>query len=257
MAIFGLESVSGYAIGAFFVIFFGYIVKSTLLQYYFYALKGNAVSLWKIQPKKMYNVGTSAWKWWLPILDAKSGRAKDHFLLATCNLLIASFFAFMSTQMHVTGNSYMSFAAIRDYGAYNLAVDFLIALLYENVVEYVWHRLMHLRFFYLRFHKLHHYYKSPEPFDDMYIHPLEAIGYYCILYAPPFLFSCHCYAFIAYMIVMGVCGVLDHSGIKFALPYVYDTEDHDAHHSKFEVNYGFPFPYMDMLCGTYDGKGFS
>lgn len=30
--------------------------------------------------------------------------------------------------------------------------------------------------------------------------------------------------------------------------------DHDRHHSRFEVNYAFPFPFMDVVHGTYDGK---
>ena len=31
-------------------------------------------------------------------------------------------------------------------------------------------------------HRHHHFYKSPQPFDDLCIHPLEAFGYYVILY---------------------------------------------------------------------------
>ena len=34
----------------------------------------------------------------------------------------------------------------------------------------------------------------------------------------------------------------------------YDTRDHDRHHSHFDMNYGFPFPYLDILHGTYHGK---
>lgn len=29
--------------------------------------------------------------------------------------------------------------------------------------------------------------------------------------------------------------------------------DHDLHHSRFEVNYAFPFPFLDVLNGTYEG----
>jgi hypothetical protein len=35
---------------------------------------------------------------------------------------------------------------------------------------------------------------------------------------------------------------------------IYDTRDHDKHHSNFEMNYGFPFPYLDLFHGTYQGK---
>ena len=75
---------------------------------------------------------------------------------------------------------------------------------------------MHVPYFYKLFYEYHHYYKSPEPWDDMFIHPIEAFGYYCILYSPPFLFQCHIYAFVVYMMIMGICGILDHSGIHFS-----------------------------------------
>lgn len=112
---------------------------------------------------------------------------------------------------------------------------------------------MHTRWCYARLHKYHHHYHSPEPFDDMFIHPLEAFGYYCILYSPAYLLPMHACTFLAYMVVLGVFGVADHSGIRFSLPGLYDTADHDAHHSRFEVNYAFPFPYLDLLAGTYSG----
>ncbi len=41
------------------------------------------------------------------------------------------------------------------------------------------------------------------------------------------------------MIIMGVCGVMDHSGIKIEVPFLYNTVDRDNHHAKFEVNYAF------------------
>lgn len=48
----------------------------------------------------------------------------------------------------------------------------------------------------------------------MYIHPLEAIGYYCILYSPIFVYRNHLFSFLAYMGIAGILGVLDHSGIQ-------------------------------------------
>ena len=53
------------------------------------------------------------------------------------------------------------------------------------------------------------------------------------------------------MIIMGLCGVLDHSGIIFYVPNLYDTRDHDVHHEKFDVNYAFPFIFMDVIHNTY------
>jgi sterol desaturase/sphingolipid hydroxylase (fatty acid hydroxylase superfamily) len=53
------------------------------------------------------------------------------------------------------------------------------------------------------------------------------------------------------MIIMGSCGVLDHSGIRLGWRGVYATADHDEHHRLYNVNYAFPFPFMDVLHRTY------
>jgi sterol desaturase/sphingolipid hydroxylase (fatty acid hydroxylase superfamily) len=134
-----------------------------------------------------------------------------------------------------------------------LLAEFLVAVVWENVVEYYFHRTMHLPAVYRTFHKLHHAYKSPTPFDDMCIHPFEALLYYCILYSPAFAFPTHLSTMALYMALMGLAGMFDHSGIKIALPYVYHAEDHDLHHELFDVNYGFPFVWLDLLHGTYRG----
>lgn len=47
--------------------------------------------------------------------------------------------------------------------------------------------------------------------------------------------------------------VLDHSGVAFAIPGIYDTRDHDLHHSAVSANYSFPFPCMDIVHSTYEG----
>lgn len=55
------------------------------------------------------------------------------------------------------------------------------------------------------------------------IHPLEAFGYYVLLYSPPFLFGMPVASFAVYMAVCGTCGVLDHAGIALSVPGLYDT----------------------------------
>lgn len=53
-------------------------------------------------------------------------------------------------------------------------------------------------------------------------------GYYLILYSPIFIVPMHPMAFLIYMAYMGICGVFDHSGIKFSIPGVYNSADHGA-----------------------------
>ena len=162
---------------------------------------------------------------------------------------------------------------------WRLLASLLACLLQQVVLEYYWHAAMHTPVLYRTLHSHHHYYKVPQPWDDLCIHPLEAFGYFCILYSPavvtlvPFAGgpTCHVWAFLAYMAVCGVCGVLDHSGVRCRLALrlplltwrgapvvvpIYDTEEHDAHHScgfggGTAVNLGFPIALMDRLHGTY------
>ncbi|CAM9340735.1 unnamed protein product [Ascophyllum nodosum] len=138
--------------------------------------------------------------------------------------------------------------------AWRIASGLGLAIAWQCFLEYYWHRLMHLPAVYARLHKYHHFYKSPEPFDDLFIHPLEAIGYYLQLYSPPFILVIPVWSFALYMVICGICGVLDHCGVALSLPGLYSTTDHDRHHSRFDVNYAFPFPFFDMLHGTYEGS---
>ena len=240
------------AVAAGCTIFFGYVFFSSALQYLFYYKRSGSVTKWKTQPHKNTHVGIGAGTWWFSIWNTKSARGPYHLQFTTFNLIFASLSAYFITEWSAQGKTKMQFDPVSSYGWFSILCDFMVAVIYESVVEYYWHRLMHLRLFYGIFHKYHHFYKSPEPFDDMYIHPVEAIGYYCILFGPPLIFKIHYISFIAYMIIMGLCGVLDHSGISLACG-IYDTVDHDLHHEKFDVNYSFPFPILDILHGTYHG----
>lgn len=276
MMIFDILIISPYFIIGFSIIFFGYILQTSILQYWFYYKQGYNPRRWKIQSpptqdlpeqsnefqrqKAANSLGApigghlnELYGW--PLFSNKPHRAPYHRLFTSINLLVASSVAGFTCHASAMRWNQMTFHQLIEPDEYwEVMIQFLLAVTYQSVVEYYWHRLMHWKYCYRYLHKFHHSYKSPEPWDDMYIHPLEAFGYYCILYGPPFLFPIHKYSFIGYMIVMGLCGVLDHSGIKVEVPGLYNTVDHDNHHAKFEINYSFPFPFMDLLHGTYEGE---
>jgi len=190
----------------------------------------------------------------VPLLSTKS-EAPDHHRRVFTNLAIASTFAGGLAELCVRDHSRLLFGPI--YNSFdNVAVIVgwtLVASIYEGVLEYYWHRTMHLPFFYRHVHKIHHFHKKPLPFDDLYVHHLEVTGYYCILWSPALVFRMPYYSFVLYMIYMGLTGILDHSNMPLEVPGFYNTMDHAAHHAKFEVNYGFPHPFMDLLHGTFDG----
>ncbi|CEG00882.1 Fatty acid hydroxylase [Ostreococcus tauri] len=230
---------------------------------------------WKIQPGRAATGTVRTTKsdpWGFPLYQMITGRHPKggkhdggkgarvihprHRLYASVNLLMSACFAFAVgesvargwTRMYGGSNVDATFIG----SIYDILRGFAVATVWQSVLEYYWHRAMHARWFYERAHKIHHFYVSPCCWCDLCIHPMEAFGYYCILYAPGFFFPLHRASFILYMAVMGVCGVMDHSGVDVSFADgAYDTTFHDAHHRLFFVNYAFPFDIIDRLCGTY------
>eukprot|EP01138_Halocafeteria_seosinensis_P010069 gb/GECG01010282.1/.p1 GENE.gb/GECG01010282.1/~~gb/GECG01010282.1/.p1 ORF type:complete len:291 (+),score=18.06 gb/GECG01010282.1/:1-873(+) len=187
----------------------------------------------------------------------KSDRHPKHNLFATINLFMSCCFAGVTVYCILAEKSRVYFE-LDSHQSLMYNVLWILGLtiftvIHESVVEYYWHVMMHTRPCYRRFHKFHHYYTSPAPFDDLFIHPLESFGYQCILWSPPFLYSQHYSVFVLYMAIMGVTGILDHCGIHFEIPNIYNTKDHDIHHEYFNVNFGFPTIYLDVIHGTYLG----
>jgi len=264
-----METISGNVLlrfcQGFLIIFVGYICQSSVLECWYYFASSLDRNSWKIQNKvENHSHGEFCF---IPVISNKKNRAAHHKLFTFINLLVASSFGGFVASATELGRSSLTFESVLSVSCSSnisncidmkilcLIIRGLIsAVCSEVVLEYYWHRLMHTKAFYKVFHKYHHAYTAPEVWDDMYIHPVEAFGYYCILYSPAFIFHLHIVAFVCYMSLMGVCGILDHSGIRFSIAGLYDTEDHDLHHSKFNVNYGFPFPWLDMLHGTYEGR---
>ncbi|KAF0714042.1 Aste57867_4084 [Aphanomyces stellatus] len=214
---------SVYACGAFLVVSIGYTIYSSLLHVIFYRHAPPPV------------------------------RSPHHMTIVSFNLIMAATFAMLSTELHVRGHSRMCFDDSSPPSSLVVS-QAVLAMLGSNLVEYYWHRLLHIRALYVRVHKVHHHYKRPQPFDDMYMHPFEGAIYFCILYGPPFVLPMNVHAFILYMVVMGLFGVLDHSGLSFHIPLVYKAQDHAVHHAKVNVNYGFPFVYLDLVHGTFHGE---
>ena len=179
-----------------------------------------------------------------------------HRAYASWNLFASSLFALaVGESVARNRSSVYSSDAPRAWcewsGVLDAVLGFAAATCWQSVLEYYWHRAMHWRWFYERLHKIHHFYVSPCAWCDLCIHPIEAFGYYCILYSPAWALRMRDTSFVAYMILMGVCGVLDHCGIALkSFGSIYETSFHDAHHRTFFFNYAFPFDIMDRACGT-------
>ena len=244
----------------FFLQLSGYVLISSWLQYRYYFQDLSGV---RVHHKRSFV------SWWpllsllfpsrdLPHISLRPHGSKHprHNLYATINSFTSSAFAGTIAYAFHANLTWcrITTTARDDYTDYFKA--FATAVAWQSVIEYYWHRLMHWGWIYKAFHKLHHTYQHPVPFDDLFIHPVEAMGYYLILYSPaflPILPKIPLASFVTYMAVMGLCGVFDHSGVaSLRIPGgIYETTDHANHHSPFVVNYAFPFPLMDIVHQTY------
>ena len=262
----------------------GYVALSTWVEWRWYHRRRGKERVWKTQPGKMHGKihrrGAARdddddgrgrrgyYAWGLPALDlvraspSKDGRHPSHACYATCNLVVSSLFAGATCEAYLAGDgklfglfrsTLVNASAYSVTSAYSVLVGAVLAVTWQSVLEYYWHRAMHLPRVYRLLHKFHHHYKSPQPWDDLFIHPAESFGYCLILYSPSFCVpSLPVQAFLLYMTIMGACGVLDHCGVKMRWPFgAYDTQFHDVHHRSFDANFAFPFPTMDRLHGTH------
>lgn len=251
--------------------YFGYIMLSTVIERLYYVRDASNASISNNHTRKIQrNVqarGTTrtsaAAPWGFPLYQlctrASVARGSEeharHRVFASINLLVSAAFAAcvgesVARRNFSTLRAFATYASTKSYSL-DLVLGWFKAMALQSVVEYYWHVWMHSKAMYKRVHKIHHTYKAPSVWCDLCIHPIEAFGYYCILYSPAFVVSMPIGAFVSYMAVNGLCGVLDHCGIEFAIPFVYDTRFHDLHHKYFEVNYAFPFDFMDRIHGTY------
>jgi len=223
-----------------------HIAACTALQMYFYFAKQADAAHWKTQATQRESFA-EAHRWWLPLLQLKKRHKPLHWLYATVNLLVAATAALVTAELTLRGRLPLQLS----WWNGPFLMPLIYSTLFQCTAEYHWHRLLHTPLLYARFHKIHHAYQSPEPFDEFMISPLEGTLYQFILWGPAYLFSQSLSAFGVYMLVHGFCGIADHCGIRVRIPYVYDSQFHDNHHRLFNANYGFPWSVWDHVYGTF------
>lgn len=246
----------------------GYVALSTAIQSRWYWRRGKAPAKWRSQPAvppHSPDAGTT-WRWSLPALELASAPARPrsaaqparhprHSLWASTNLVVSACCAGFVAEATVRGHA-LTLECGPHGCVWTVLRGLVLALSLQSVVEHFWHMLMHTGVMYACLHRHHHYYKAPQVWDDLCIHPLEAFGYYCILYGVAFAVpQLHVASFLLYMAICGLLGVLDHSGVAVSLPG-YSARTHDEHHrigygAGVHVNLSFPFPLIDRLLDSY------
>ena len=124
-------------------------------------------------------------------------------------------------------------------------------LFMTDILFYIFHRIMHLPYYYKKYHKYHHMYTETFALVNHCLHPTELILFFLPVMIPPILLKSHIMLMWFCAIITNWNGIIIHSGYRIPkkkFPYILE---HDIHHKYFNYNYGSMFIFMDKLCGTY------
>ena len=141
---------------------------------------------------------------------------------------------------------------------------------FQDVYFYFGHRLMHSKRIYKYFHKMHHYYKSPNFWCCYYEHPIDHILVWVLPYLIiPYLLNINFYIYWFVVFITTLLSIEGHSGNDHSFKYWYieyifgiktdifshnwlynHSYHHDTHHLKTNCNYGLYTTLLDRVFGT-------
>lgn len=141
----------------------------------------------------------------------------------------------------------------------SFAVDVVLLFLWNELHFYFCHRLMHVKFFFSRVHRVHHQSIVPTPFSTYSLHWFEALllGSVMVTVMPLHTFSV--YALLLLPLISLAGNTIGHSNYELfperSRRGGYSAgREHGLHHSKAGGNFGFLLPYFDRLFRTEVAK---
>ena len=163
-----------------------YLGLSFSLLHHYYHTKVASKEQWKIQPERDG----------VPYMK----RPKLHLVYWFINTLLGAVNSVITYHFTVMNQN-----AEKDIYAQLTTVLYLHTV--HTIFSYFWHRTMHIPFIYKRLHKVHHFYKSPMPLDDLFFHPLEYGIYGMCLMIPLFTMELTSMEIILYLTPIGITGL--------------------------------------------------
>jgi sterol desaturase/sphingolipid hydroxylase (fatty acid hydroxylase superfamily) len=116
-------------------------------------------------------------------------------------------------------------------------------LFFVELSYYIYHRLVHTRFFYKMIHSYHHTNINTYPIDFLYANMIDFYMYMVCLHIPTFILPMNISEYLFGIYFFTTMGFISHSDILIT--------SHNIHHRYMVYNYGLVFPIFDKVFNTY------
>jgi sterol desaturase/sphingolipid hydroxylase (fatty acid hydroxylase superfamily) len=108
---------------------------------------------------------------------------------------------------------------------------------------YIYHRIIHTKYFYKTIHSLHHQNIEVYPFDTFFMTKVDAVFLILSLSVPLFMLHMNLVEHVVCIYIYGTAAYLEHSNIL--------VTHHTIHHKLLFCNFCILNPIFDILIGTY------
>lgn len=216
------------------------------MQYKYYVFNAMNYLFWSVNDRKSPNLGIK--NHWCQMLGFREKNLPDdpkYFVLYSIHTLFIVGLQFcIMIYLYPVDHPTMNNIPI-------IIINTLIFLGLMHTIQYFEHRIMHDLFY--RYHKYHHYFKNPEPWDGFYVHPIEMYINMTIFFGPCLVM--HPYIGLieilsAHLIFLLESGI-SHTGIRTGIRYLDKMSvHHELHHSEPHCNYGTLTKFYDTLFNT-------
>lgn len=152
----------------------------------------------------------------------------------------------------------LMYTDIHKFGWSYAAISLVIVLILHDAYFYWTHRLMHYRYLFRYFHRVHHLSRTPSPWAAYAFAPPEALVQALFLPVIVLCLPLHPGVITAFLAIMIVRNALGHAGIEvfsqgfadWRFGWSTTVTHHDLHHRYVNGNYGLYFTWWDRLMGT-------
>lgn len=181
-------------------------------------------------------------------------------LFSVCTYLVSALVGVLLYDDRIRPHT-LIYYAISDYGWSYYILSFFLAIVLHDTYFYWIHRLVHHPKLFRTVHRVHHISTNPSPWSAFSHHPLETILQAGIFVIFAFLLPLHPSMMLIFFFFMTLHSVYAHLGWEllpvganthWLLKWFNSSVMHNAHHQKFNSNFGLYFSFWDRIAGTLD-----